>query len=168
MAAPAAEAQQRLRGPSVAPASVPYRTAARRPHTQPFCDPAQPVPPPGAGRRLPEPAHPPAPGAPPPDRARPMGGGSRGAVPPLQPRPRPPGHRSLALRVPGRVGMGPRWWGAGAGARPGAHAVTEKRHGLRRLTSALALGTHTTWAAGDLRGLRRQSAGVPSSWCWLW
>lgn len=93
---------------------------------------------------------------------RPINGGSRCLAPP-PPHPAP-GRRGAAVWLSA-------WPGAGANGvegRPGSRAVTGRRHGPGRLTSALALYTHTAQASGDQRGSRRQSAGVPSGSCWVW
>lgn len=148
--------------PSASPASVTLQ-AGRAAPTRPLCDPEQPVPPPGAGLCLREPTHPPSPGAPPPalrsanKRRVPLPGPASPIPPPAAGAP-----QSGSPLAPGR--------GAGANGvegRPGARAVTGRRHGPGRLTSALALDTHTAQASGDLRGSCRQSAGVPSGSCWV-
>lgn len=135
MAVPAAEAQLRpgrLSPPlrAVLPGPVerlPFAVSAAR---------DQPVPQPGARLCLRERAHPPSPGAPPRVLRSTNGGGPRGLAPPRSPARGRPGAAAWRSACPGAWGQGAE---GGGGRGRGVRAVSGRRSGPGRLTSAQAL-----------------------------
>lgn len=96
----------------------------------------QPVPQPGARLCLRKRAHPPSPGAPPRVLRSTNGGGPRGLAPPLSPARGRPGAAVWRSACPGAWGQGAE---GGGGRGRGVRAVSGRRSGPGRLTSAQAL-----------------------------